>query len=204
MVQKRQVVIWTVVLNVILSVGMLILLFTVDHDVAYIHLGPSRSLYFVTIHVNTWSRWSLYMSMVGLLSIIDTYSHEYITPFIFERTHLEESSIHGFTSADGNHEIVTLCSLATGHFLSQCLRTLYFTLIMVSQLDVALWNVLIRVLTYSFIAWHNLTFKAQSGLWAPHSSLSLTGKSKRLNSTDTEDVSKKKNTFTFLRRHHGH
>ena len=194
MVKKQKVVIWTVVLNVILSVGMLILLFTVDHDVAYIHLGPSQSLYFVTICVNTWSRWYLYMSMVGLLSIIDTYSHEYITPFIFERTHLEDSSIHGFTSVDGNPQLVTLSSLATGHFLSQCLRTLYFTLIMVSQLDVALWNIMIRVMTYSFIAWHNLSFKAQSGLWTH-------------NSTHTEYVlaqqSLKNNTFTFLRPSRG-
>lgn len=139
--QKSIIRISCFVYTFLLSIIIIIILILASKSHEYFRVGPSKSLYVISVNINTWSKYLMFLSMICFLEFINVMVDEFSMPIL------------GFTIYNPDKKIITEFTESQLYFyanvmffLSQLKYSLTIMLI-ISQIDISLFIVCVRSIT---------------------------------------------------------
>jgi len=134
---SRQV--WLCLLfNVLLTLGTIIAVVVFrDSKSKYFRIGPQEDLFIVSIHVNSWIKWSLVIIFIGLTKICDVLVNEIGSPILgFNVYNPDKKIITEFTKNELN-------TIANAMWFANGMRSVLMVVVNVTQIDFALSGMLV-------------------------------------------------------------
>lgn len=144
MEQKNKVILCAIIYSI--SVFLLILLIVVasSSSHSYYKFGPSNDFYLISIKINTWERYFCALLVIGFLEVTKVIVEEIGMPVL------------GFSIYDPTRKIITeftkneLQILANLMFFLGAIRYALSVMIIISQMDIAIFVVFIQQITSIF------------------------------------------------------
>jgi hypothetical protein len=111
-----------------------------DTNSKYFRLGPSDSLTVISVAVDTWYKWGIVVGVLSLFGIAEVIIHELGMPVLgFSVYNPDKKIISDFTKNDLNF-------LANAMYLISSIRSVFNTVVSITQIDLALVTVIIKEL----------------------------------------------------------
>ena len=127
------------------NVSVLLMLIAVififdDNDGKYARFGPRDDLVVISVKINTYGRYGALLSFIAIINIIQIFSEDIGNPIVgFNTFNPDKKHITDFTKEE--LWFYTMAMFSSGAFRSPLL-----TMITISQIDIALFSVLVKEL----------------------------------------------------------
>ena len=128
----------------VLSVVTVLIIVFRDSKSRYFRFGPHDDLEVISVFINTWTKYLLFVLVLGILKICEVIVHEFGFPLISFRVYDPDKMVITDFSKNELQVYTNLMCLAGS------LRMVLFTVITVTQIDIALINCVIAELTSVF------------------------------------------------------
>lgn len=122
-------------ISLLLVLGAIVLF---DNHGTYWKFGSHDKLIVISIHIDTWSRYSGLFALIAVVNIMKVLSEEIGMPIL------------GFNIYNPDKKIITefgkneLQVYGNTMFMINAIRGVFITVISITQIDIALWSVIIR------------------------------------------------------------
>lgn len=130
------------IINFISLVSMIFLIFIFKNDDSkYFRLGPYEDLNVISVTIDTWTKWIVVVIFLCLMGIIDVIIRELGLPVLdFNVYNPDKKIITDFSKNELNY-------LSNSMFMVSSIKTVFNTVISITQLDLALITVIVKELT---------------------------------------------------------
>jgi hypothetical protein len=123
--------------NVGVLIFVVILLSACAGDSAYWRLGPGQDLVLISVRIDTWARWAGLLGVIALVEASRVLVEEFGMPILgFSIYNPDKRHIPEFTK-------IELQFYANSMFLVSALRSVALTVVTISQIDLAVWAVIV-------------------------------------------------------------
>lgn len=140
--KPKHKVLLCVFLSIIIVVLIAVPVFVFQSDSTYFRILWNDRLMIISIHIDKWWKYVGALSLVGVISILQTVVEYMANPIIYQAVFNPDNiEIHGFTKRE-------LVWLAVSLFFFTGLRSIVLTLLQVSQIDIALSVVFVSTGTF--------------------------------------------------------
>ena len=106
---------------------------------SYLRFGPHPDLMVISIHVDTWFRWSCTTLMLSILGVAQVYSDEVGQPVLGFSIYNPDKLI--ITEFNSRYELQVI---ANTYYLMNAIRSVLFVVVWTTQIDIALVTVLAK------------------------------------------------------------
>ena len=131
---------WCVRGNVSVLLMLIVVVFVFDDDGKYARFGPSDDLIVISVKINTYGKYGALLGFMALINIIQIFSEDIGNPIVgFNTFNPDKKHITDFTKDE-------LWFYTMAMFSSGAFRTPLLTMMTISQIDVALFSVLVKEL----------------------------------------------------------
>lgn len=144
MKQIKQKLLWCIVGNFMSLFIIIIAILSLENKGSYWRFGPNDTLIVISIQINTWTKYICFILLLGIINTIKVFSEEIGMPIL------------GFNIYNPDKKIITEFSknelqlMANSMYLINALRSTFITIVTITQMDIALWNVAISELCSFF------------------------------------------------------
>ncbi len=139
--QKLKLCILASFISLLLIIGSI---WVTDTNGAYWTIGPNDNLIVVSVKIDTWKKYIGLLAIISLVQIIKIAASEIGDPILgFTIYNPDKKVIKGFTKNE-------IQILANSSYMISSIRSVFMTVVTLSQIDVALWSVIIAEVTTFF------------------------------------------------------
>jgi hypothetical protein len=127
--------------TLILFIVMYLVFSFAENDAPYWKIGPSDDLIVISVKINTFQKYFTMMSLIFIIQMSKVFIEEMAMPIL------------GFSVYNPDKKIITeftkneLQFYANTMFIISGLRSIFLTMIYISQIDIALWNLIVSEAT---------------------------------------------------------
>lgn len=133
---KSIVVICTIV-NIIVTILVGFFIISFSQQSPYLQFGPSDTLVFIGVAINTWLKYASFLAFIAFIQFTNVVYAELAGPIVsFNVYDPNTEHVNCFTKNE-------LQILANVGFTTNGIKTVLSTLLSVTQIDLALWNVVV-------------------------------------------------------------
>jgi hypothetical protein len=112
-----------------------------EQDGQYVKFGPSDTMVVISVKINTWTRYGMLLLFTVVINVVKVISEEIGMPILsFNIYDPHRNHITGFTKFD-------LQVLANLMYAASAIRSVFMTMMLISQIDVALFGVFVKEAT---------------------------------------------------------
>ena len=144
MTPSRQLFYCTAANLLVLSVVTILIVVFKDKNSKYFRFGPQDDLEVISIFLNTWTKYLIFVSILASLKACEVFVHEFGFPIISFRVYDPDKKVITDFSKNELQIYTNVMCLATS------LRYIMFTVVSVTQIDIALINCVIAEFTGIF------------------------------------------------------
>lgn len=150
----------------ILIITITLVLIFRDENSKYLRIGPYEDLVLISVQIDTWKKWAITVFVIGFINVGDLLVNEIGNPILgFNVYNPDKKIIDEFSKNELNF-------LANSMWSINNIRQVFTIIISVSQVDMALFNVLITSIANIFTTRMLLNEKEfVSGKYSPVSSI---------------------------------
>ena len=161
---KKKCLLTFVISSLLLSITIIYLCFSLGYEHKYVQIGPNKHFYVLGIIIDNWNKYIIYIIIISIIGLFDVISYDYVYPHLFLRIYDDDKVIKDYGTKNkpqGN----LLIFIALGSYLSTNFRILLRTLIIISQIDVALIDLVWREVISTVILYKKVREKEKKGLF---------------------------------------
>jgi hypothetical protein len=136
---------YCLIINIIILIIVIFLIFTfADKNAPYWQIGPNNNLIVISVKINTYSKYFILLFITFIIQMSRVFVEEMAMPILgFSIYNPDKKNIPEFTKNE-------LQFYANSMFIVSGLRGVFLTMISISQIDIAIWNLLIAEFTSLF------------------------------------------------------
>ncbi len=138
MVSLKNKLIYCIIGNLITLISVLFVVSIFDESDKYWRFGPNDHLIIINVKIDNYTKYGMLMMFIAFINIVKVLSEEIGMPILgFNVYNPDKTIITDFSKNE-------LQFFANTMFMISSIRDIFMILLTISQVDVALWSVLIR------------------------------------------------------------
>jgi len=111
---------------------------------SYFRAGPSDDFVVISVAINTWSKYGVLLFLISIINIVQVFSEEIGSPIIeFNIYNPDKTHITEFTKCE-------LHMMGNIMFGLSAIRRVFMVMVSITQIDIAIWSVVVKEITSIF------------------------------------------------------